>query len=184
MNTFIFCLVDRQAVAELLAISECIDGQDDIVLMIKGSFYITLYNCSNAHITADRQRIQPYVYISSVDILLRAKDAISYRDESGQPVVLGCLLLFFLLRHNKMLSIDNIKAACNAVDVGDVNSGWKEAVAGITDPLKNKARLQKGLSVPKGNLRNVRDEDILKTMERQFGGVCKTLVQRMEERRE
>ena len=86
------------------------------------------------HITADRQRIQPYVYILSLDILLRAKDALSYRDERGQPVVLGCLLLFFLLRHNKILSIDNIKAACNAVDVGDIKSGWKEAVAGITDP--------------------------------------------------
>ena len=84
-------------------------------------------DCSNCSYLADREKIQPFIYIKLQDILLRTKDAIPYRSSNGMPGAIGCLLLYFILRHNRMFSIENVKKMCQALAV-DVKCGWEEAV--------------------------------------------------------
>ena len=96
-----FCFVDRQVIAELLSIYENLNGTCETIVMIKGEYFTSNCNWNYAHIIiADRFKIQPYIYVPSLDILLRTKDSVTYRHENGKPDAVGCLLLCFMLRHN------------------------------------------------------------------------------------
>ena len=110
------------------------------------------------------------------DILIRSKQAVAYRTENG-PDATGCLLLYFLLRHNRMLSIHNIKKSCYAV-AKDPKSGWKQAVASIKAVFKHHMQLQRLPAIPKCHA-TAKDEEQMKKKEK-FGMLCKSLVERME----
>ena len=93
---------------------------------------------------ADREKMQPYFYIKSEDLLLRSKEGIKYRDSgSGMAEAVGCLFLYFILRHKKMFSVENVKKVCENLD-RDVKCGWKEAVSSSGDRSRVTAvKLQK-----------------------------------------
>ena len=114
------------------------------------------------------------MYIPSLDILIRSKGGVQYRHESGQPEAVGCLLLYFLLRHNKFISIQNIKIACEAISK-DPRCGWKQATSNI-DVIPKVMRLQQRLPVvPKTQHGSEEDENEMKMMEK-FSKLCKPLV--------
>lgn len=108
------------------------------------------------HIIAKRNKIQPYIYVPSEDILIRTKAAVPFRSIDGAPESVGCLLLYFLLRHHKMLSSSNIKAICSesAQSGMDVKCEWKEAVS-ISEQrnqFRQAVKLQRWPNVPKPNI--------------------------------
>jgi len=39
----------------------------------------------------------------------------------------------FLLRHNSMISVTNIKASCDVMRIKDTRCGWRQAVGSITE---------------------------------------------------
>ena len=132
--------------------------------------------------TADRQRIQPFIYLPGEDILLRTKDPVDYRKKNGQPEAIGCLLLYFLLRHNRMLSISNVKAASFTVDK-DPRSGWKAAIKTINPGLGNPIKLQKWPIIKSHTTTKDKEEleQMEKEMEQKFGTVCKSFMQRLRD---
>ena len=84
------------------------------------------------------------------DILLRTKEAIPFRSSSA-PGAVGCLLLYFILRHKRMFSIDNVKTMCEKLNT-DVKCGWEEAVSSSGQRANLKAiKLQKIPKTPKEN---------------------------------
>lgn len=94
---------DRQVIAELLSVYENLNNACETIVILK----------------ADRCRLQPFIYVPSLDVLLRTKCPVVFRRENGRPEVVGCLLLYFLLRHSSMISVINIKASCNAMNIRD-----------------------------------------------------------------
>ena len=103
---------------------------------------------------ADREKIQPYIYIKSEDILMRTKQPVPFRSGSA-PVAVG---LYFILRHAKMFS--NVKMMCKKLceelceklnsDVTDVKYGWEEAVCSSGQRANVKEiKLQKIPKTPK-----------------------------------
>ena len=107
-----------------------------------------------------------------------------YRKKNGQPETIGCLLLYFLLRHNRMLSVSNIKAASFTVDK-DPRSGWKAAVKTINPCTGNPViKLQKWPIIAKSHTTTKDKEEleqIEKEMEQKFGTVCKSFMQRLSD---
>ena len=144
----------------------------------KWAFYIKLCNCNYAYIiTADRCWLQPFIYVPSLDVLLRTKCPVVFRRENGRPEVVGCLLLYFLLRHSSMISVINIKASCNAMNIRDARCGWKQAVDTIKEDNR-RIRLQKWPTMHEQRLPTSCSD---KTMEEKFGGVCKSLLERVKD---
>lgn len=95
---------------------------------------------------------------------------IQYKHDSGRPEALECLLLYFLLRHNKLLSVHNIKLVCEAI-CEDPRCGWKLATS-------NLGPVTKVLKLPKVSSYQLSETE-MKEVEEKFGGVCKSLVDRM-----
>ena len=130
-------------------------------------------------IAANRFKFQPYIYVASHDILLRVKEPVVYRSEDGKPDASGCLLLYFMLRQDYMLSKENIKISCDAV-ARSVRCGWKKAVDGVKN-AEYRIRLQKQV-VPKNHFpdKKMKNDEDMKKMQAKFGLLCRSIVEREE----
>ena len=176
-----FCFVDRQAIAELLSVYENLNFKEacETIVMIKGEYFSNRNYVYLVHIAANRFKFQPYIYVASHDILLRIKEPVVYRSEDGKPDASGCLLLYFMLRQDYMLSKENIKMSCDAV-AKSVRCGWKEAVDGVKN-AEYRIRLQKQVVLknqfPDKKMKN--DED-MKKMQAKFGLLCRSIVEKEE----
>ena len=143
--------------------------------MIKGEYFTS--NCVTTHIMiADRQQIQPYIYVPSMDILLRTKHPVMFRREDGKPEVVGCLLLYFLLRHKSMISKENIKALCDLVKIKDPRCGWRQAAGTITG-AEHRIRLQRWPTGYRAQFSASYSDEQTRIIEK-FGSVCKSLLKR------
>ena len=177
---FLFCFVERQAIAELLSVYENLNCKEacETIVMIKGEYFSNWNYVHLVHIAANRFKFQPYIYVASHDILLRVKEPVVYRRENGKPDALGCLLLYFMLRQDWMLSKENIMISCDAV-ARNVRCGWKKAVDSVKN-VEYRIRLQK-LVVPKNQFpdKKMKNEDMKKIQEK-FGLLCRSIVEREE----
>ena len=126
--------------------------------------------------------MQPYIYVPSLDVLLRTKEPVIYRQDSGRPEALGCLLLYFMLRHNYMINIDNIKDSCDLV-TRDARCGWKQAVENL-DIGERRIRLQGWSNIPKSPCPSKNEnEEEMKRIEEKFGSICKSFYERVLEKK-
>ena len=112
------------------------------------------------------------MYVPSADILLRTKRFVTYRCDNGKPDPVGCLLLYFMLRHNSMINKTNIELACNAV-VKNPKCGWMQAMTSITDFVP-RIRFQKYPSVPTSG-KGEEDVNVMET--EKFGLICKSFLE-------
>ena len=104
-----------------------------------------------------------------------------YRSECGRPDAVGCLLPYLMLRHNSMISKENIKTACDSLKI-DASYGWRQVMHNIPN-IECRIRLQRWPNVPKSPSTSTRNKEELKDVEDKFDDVCKSLLQRVEERK-
>ena len=96
-----FCLVERQAVLELLTLSQCAGQVDCVYILILGtqvnhSYCLVICNLWNCYI--------PYFYPAQ-DLLLRTAESLGYYQDNGLH---GCYLWYLLFRHHQYIRLADI----------------------------------------------------------------------------
>ena len=106
------------------------------------------------------------------------KIPVMFRKESGKPDVVGCVLLYYLLRHKSMLSKENVETSCDALMV-DVKCGWRQADS--VSRCEPRIRLQKWPSIHKRQFSPKYNDEQTKIIEEKYNDVCKSLLKRVED---
>ena len=117
--------IERQAILELLTLSQCTSGQKKVTILFIGELITSYVLCTLVIIihTADRQYIRAYVYVMEFDLLLRST-WMEY-NAAGRGMG-GCYLLFSFLHQQQTVSYEILREISNR---GAYKCGWASAVA-------------------------------------------------------
>ena len=122
----VFIFIERQAVLEILTLSECCPSDDrEVVVLFIGEciyFFVLLLYIS----TADRHNIRPYIYVPEFDLLLRGNWMVYRGMESKHcELIGGCYLLYMLLHHHTTIQYKIFKEIS---ETSGYHCGWADAV--------------------------------------------------------
>ena len=82
--------------------------------------------------TVNRDALLPYIYYVKGDILLRTSKPIKYGCDSEKEGLVGCYLLFILMRHYKLLSVERILDIEDTLrsEIRNYKCGWQSIIKG------------------------------------------------------